>query len=96
MAGLLSAERELSQLAAGGMTGDGSDNFDVDLSGDVLRIGTIRAPVEPFSLGNGFRRDAENGNRDGRAPQQRPGQRQFGVDERGNGACFEARASLTR
>ena len=24
--------------------------------------------VEPFSLGNGFRRDAENGNRDGRAP----------------------------
>ena len=28
--------------------------------------------VEPFSLGNGLRRDAENGNRDGRAPQQRP------------------------
>src|ERR1017187_1888108 len=26
---------------------------------------------EPFRLGNGFWRDAENGNRDGRAPQQR-------------------------
>jgi len=24
--------------------------------------------VEPFGLGDGFRRDAENGNRDGRAP----------------------------
>ena len=50
MAGLFSAERELSQLAAGGMTRDGSDNFDAGLSGDVLRaeprlgIGTIRAP----------------------------------------------------
>jgi len=67
-----SAERELSQLAAGGMTRDGWDDFDAAVSGDALRIGTIRAPVEPFSLGNGFRRDAENGNRDGRAPQQRP------------------------
>src|ERR1035437_2246644 len=41
---------------------------------------------EPFSLGNGLRRDAENGNRDGRAPQQRPGRRsqsQFGLDEWG-------------
>ena len=59
-----SAERELSQLAAGGMTRDGWDDFDAAVSGDVLRIGTIRAPVKPFSLGNGFRRDAENGNRD--------------------------------
>jgi hypothetical protein len=49
------------------MTGDGSDNFDAGLSGDVLRIGTIRAPWE-----NGFWRDAENGNRDERAPQQCP------------------------
>jgi hypothetical protein len=31
--------------------------------------------VEPFSLGNGLRRDAGNGNRDGRAPQQRPSRR---------------------
>ena len=38
------AERELSQLAAGGRTRDGSDNFDVCLSGGALRIGTIRAP----------------------------------------------------
>jgi len=67
-----SAERELSQLAAGGMTRDGWDDFDAAVSGDALRIGTIRAPVEPFRLGNGFRRDAENGNRDGRAPQQCP------------------------
>ena len=42
----------------------------------------------------GQRRDAENGNRDGRAPQQSPnwwpcastGQWQFGVDERGQRA----------
>ena len=32
----------------------------------------MREDVKPFSLGNGFRRDAENGNRDGRAPQQSP------------------------
>jgi len=68
MAGLFSAERELSQLTADGRTRDGSDDFDAGWSGDVLRIGTIRAPVKPFRLGNGLRRDAENGNRDGRAP----------------------------
>ena len=39
-----SAERELSQLAAGGMTRDGWDDFDAAVSGDALRIGTIRAP----------------------------------------------------
>ena len=38
-----STERELSQLAAGGITGDGWDDFNVGMSGDVLRIGTIRA-----------------------------------------------------
>ena len=41
---LFLAERELSQLAAGGMTRDGGDDFDAGLSGDMLRIGTIRAP----------------------------------------------------
>jgi hypothetical protein len=44
-------------------------------SARVSRAGLGVAPeplVEPFSLGNGFRRDAENGNRDGRAPQQSP------------------------
>ena len=30
----------------------------------------MREDVKPFSLGNGFWRDAGNGNRDGRAPQQ--------------------------
>ena len=67
-----SAERELSQLAAGGMTRDGWDDFDAAVSGDALRIGTIRAPVEPFRLGNGFRRDAENGNRDIALPSKVP------------------------
>jgi hypothetical protein len=38
-----STERELSQLAAGAITGDGWDDFNVGMSGDVLRIGTIRA-----------------------------------------------------
>ena len=40
-------------------------------SARVPRAGSGVAPeplVERFSLGNGFRRDAENGNRDGRAP----------------------------
>src|ERR1017187_9706624 len=44
-------------------------------SAPVSRAGSGVAPepwVEPFSLGNGFWRDAENGNRDGRAPQQSP------------------------
>src|ERR1035438_10165453 len=44
-------------------------------SAPVSRAGSGVAPepwVEPFSLGNGFWRDAENGNRDGRAPQPRP------------------------
>jgi hypothetical protein len=68
----ISAERELSQLAAGGMTRDGWDDFDAAVSGDALRIGTIRAPVEPFSLGNGLRRDAEYGNRDIALPSQDP------------------------
>jgi hypothetical protein len=45
------AERELSQLAAGGMTGDGWDNFDDCWSGDALRIGTIRAPGPGFCFG---------------------------------------------
>jgi len=47
----------------------------------------------PLGLGNGLWRDAGNGHRDGRAPQQCPswwpcastGQWQFAVDERGNG-----------
>jgi len=42
------AERELSQLAAGGMTKDGSDYFEVGWSGDALRIGTTRAPGTDF------------------------------------------------
>ena len=42
------AERELSQFAAGGMTEDVSDYFDAGLSGDALRIGTIRAPMRDF------------------------------------------------
>ncbi len=40
-------------------------------SARVSRAGSGVAPeplAEPFNLGNGFRRDAENGNRDGRAP----------------------------
>jgi hypothetical protein len=65
--GCFSAERELSQLAAGGMTRDGWNDFNAGWSGGALRIGTIRAPVE-----NGFWRDGENGNRDGRAPRQSP------------------------
>ena len=32
----------------------------------------MREDVEPFHFGNGSRRDAENGHRDGRAPQQWP------------------------
>ena len=32
----------------------------------------MREDVKPFSLGNGFQRDAENGNRDGRAPHSKP------------------------
>jgi hypothetical protein len=62
---LFLTERELSQLAAGGMTGDGWDNFDAGWSGHALRIETIRAP-------GGFWRDGGNGHRDGRAPQQSP------------------------
>jgi hypothetical protein len=42
----------LSQLAAGGITGDGWDDFNVGMSGDVLRIGTIRAP-EPAAAAKG-------------------------------------------
>jgi len=57
----------LSQLAAGGLTSDGWNDFKAGWSGGALRIGTIRAPV-----GNGFGRDAKNGNRDGRAPRQCP------------------------
>jgi hypothetical protein len=37
-------ERELSQLAADGITKDGWDNFNGFWSGRALRIGTIRAP----------------------------------------------------
>jgi hypothetical protein len=73
----------------------------VGVSARVSRAGLGVAPeplVEAFSLGNGFWRDAENGNRDGRAPQQRPywwpcastGQRQFGMDDQGKG-CLNAR-----
>jgi hypothetical protein len=36
--------RELSQLAAGGMTQDGRDNSDAGWFGDVLRLGVSRAP----------------------------------------------------
>jgi len=42
-------------------------------SARVPRAGSGFAPellVEPFGLGDGFRRDAENGNRDGRAPHE--------------------------
>ena len=75
------------------MPGDGWNNSDTGLSGGALRIGTIRAP-------GGFGRDAENGNRDGRAPRQCPswwpcastGQWQFGVDERGKGRLNFCRA----
>jgi len=49
------------------MTRDGWNDFNAGWSGGALRIGTIRAPAE-----NGFWRDAENGHRDGRAPQQCP------------------------
>ena len=38
-------ERELSQLAAGGQTRDGWDDFKVGLPGGVLRFGTNRAPL---------------------------------------------------
>jgi len=38
-------ERELSQLAARGGTGDGVDDFKAGWSGDGLRFGTNRAPV---------------------------------------------------
>jgi len=49
------AERELSQLAAGGMTRDGWNNFAAGWSGEVLRIGTIRAPAILFACaGGGF------------------------------------------
>ena len=34
------------------------------------RLWRVREDVKPFSLENGFWRDAENGNRDGRALQQ--------------------------
>ena len=54
--------------------------------------------------GNGFWRDAENGHRDGRAPQQSPswwpcastGQWQFGVDERGKGRLKSFRAKSAK
>ena len=39
------ADRELSQLAAGGMTRDGWNDFKAGWSGGALRIVTIRAPV---------------------------------------------------
>jgi hypothetical protein len=42
--------------------------------------------LEPFSLGNGFGRDAENGNRDGRAPQQCPSRAANGSLRWTNGA----------
>ena len=68
-------------------TSAGGNGFDEGVEPDSR--GRLCSPwVEPFSLGNGLRRDAENGNRDGRAPQQglQPcGHRQFGVDERGKG-----------
>src|ERR1035437_10988115 len=73
-------------------TSAGGNGFDEGVEPDSR--GRLCSPwVEPFLLGNSFRRDAENGNRDGRAPQQRPnwwpcastGQRQFGLDEWGKG-----------
>jgi len=41
-------ERELSQLAADGITRDGWNNFNVFWSGHTLRIGTNRAPGMDF------------------------------------------------
>ena len=46
----ISAERELSQLAAGGMTSDGWDDFDGCFTGHALRIGD-----NPRSGGQGVR-----------------------------------------
>src|ERR1039458_6113325 len=43
-----SAERELSQLAADGITRDGWDNFEVCLPGDALRIGDNPRSVRPI------------------------------------------------
>jgi hypothetical protein len=40
-------ERELSQLAAGGETGNDLDNFIDYLSANVLRFETNRAPLKP-------------------------------------------------
>ena len=52
-------------------TSAGGNGFDEGV--EPHSRGRLCSPwVEPFSLGNGFRRDAENGNRDGRAPQQSP------------------------
>ena len=55
--------------------------------------GSTAGRMPAATPGNGFGRDAENGHRDGRAPQQclswwpcaSTGQWRFGVDERGNG-----------
>jgi hypothetical protein len=74
------AERELSQLAAGGMTSDGWNDFKAGWSGGVLRIGTIRAPGLAVRQGGRL---------------QRPGQRQFGVDEWGKG-CLKLWAGFMR
>src|SRR5674476_679108 len=52
-------------------TSAGGNGFDEGVEPDSR--GRLCSPwVKPFSLGNGFWRDAENGNRDGRAPQPRP------------------------
>jgi hypothetical protein len=48
--------------------------------------GALRRLLEPFRLGNGFWRDAENGNRDGRAPQQSPSRAVIGSLGWTNGA----------
>ena len=48
----------------------------------------MREDVKPFSLGNGFWRDAENGNRDGRAPQPRPSRAANGSLGWTNGANY--------
>src|ERR1039457_3368369 len=67
-------------------------------SARVPRAGSGVAPeplVEPFSLGNGFRRDAENGNRDGRAPQPSPSRAANGSLGWTNAGADESKFVLT-
>ena len=59
----------------------------------VSRAGLGGAPepwVEPFSLGNGFRRDAENGNRDIALPSINPAVHQLQVFQRDGEQIFRS------